>query len=186
MRFAKMIVAVTLLTVAVPAFAHPGHDHPGLAGGLLHPLTGADHLLAMVAIGLFAAMRGGRATWAWPLGFVTAAALGFAAARFGFVAPLVEPAVLASVFVLGLLVVAAAPVSLGAGVALVALFGFAHGQAHAGEAGATAISAFAAGFLITSAALHVAGLGLYRVTGKAWTRLAGAATVAGGLALAFA
>lgn len=186
MRLARIIAAATLLTAAAPALAHPGHDSPGLAGGLMHPLTGMDHLLAMVAIGLFAAMRGGRATWAWPLTFVAAAALGFVAGRYGLVVPLAEPMVLASVLTLGLLVAAAVPVNLGAGLALVALFGIAHGQAHASEAGSAAISAFAAGFLITSAALHVAGLGLYRVTGKAWGRLAGAATVAGGLALAFA
>ena len=75
MRLARLTAAAALLTIAAPAFAHPGHDGPGLAGGLLHPLTGMDHLLAMVTIGLFAAMRGGRATWAWPLGFVVAAAL---------------------------------------------------------------------------------------------------------------
>jgi urease accessory protein len=186
MRLARLIATIALLTVAAPAFAHPGHDHPGFAGGLLHPLTGADHLLAMVAIGLFAGLRGGRAIWAWPLGFVAAAGMGFLAGRFGFVAPMVEPAVLASVFVLGLLVTMAARVNLGAGMALVALFGFCHGQAHAGEAGSQAIVGFAAGFLITSAALHIAGLGLSRFTGKVWTRIAGAATMVGGLALAFA
>jgi len=186
MRLARMTAAAVLLTVAAPAFAHPGHDGSGLAGGLMHPLTGMDHLLAMVAIGLFAAMRGGRALWALPLTFVAAAALGFAAGRIGLVFPLAEPMVLASVLTLGLLVAAAVPVRLGAGMALVALFGAAHGQAHAAEAGTHAITAFAAGFLLTSAALHVAGLGLYRATGKAWARLAGAATVAGGVALAFA
>ena len=186
MRVARMIAAATLLTVAAPALAHPGHDGTGLAGGLMHPLTGMDHLLAMVAIGLFAAMRGGRALWAWPVAFVGAAGLGFVAGRYGLVLPLAEPMVLASVLTLGLLVAAAVPVNLGAGVALVALFGAFHGQAHAGEAGAQAVSAFAAGFLITSAGLHLAGLGLYRVAGSAWSRLAGAATVAGGLALAFA
>ena len=186
MRLAKITAALTLLTVATPALTHPGHDGQGLAGGLLHPRTGMDHLLAMVAIGLFAGMRGGRATWAWPAGFVGAAALGFLAGRIGLVLPLVEPVVLASVFVLGLLVTAAAPVGLSTGLALVGLFGFCHGQAHAGEAGTSAALGFAAGFLITSTALHLAGLGLSRVTGKAWTRIAGAATMTGGLVLAFA
>jgi urease accessory protein len=186
MRLTKMIVAVALLTVAAPAVAHPGHDGAGLAGGLVHPLTGMDHLLAMIAIGLFAGMRGGAARWAWPLGFVGAAGLGFVAARFGLVVPLVEPTILASVLTLGLLVATAVPLNFVAGLALVALFGLAHGQAHAGEAGAGAVSGFAAGFLITSALLHVAGLSLARFTGARWTRLAGAATVAGGVALALA
>jgi urease accessory protein len=186
MRLARMIAAATMLTVAAPAFAHSGHDGIGLAGGLTHPLTGMDHLLAMVAIGIFAGVRGGRALWAWPLSFVAAAALGFAAGRYGVVTPLAEPIVLASVLALGLLVTAAVPMNLGAGIALVTLFGAVHGQAHASEAGSQAITAFAAGFLIASAALHVAGLGLYRLAGPTWSRLAGAATVAGGLALAFA
>lgn len=186
MRLARMTLAVVLLTLAAPALAHPGHNGAGLAGGLMHPLNGTDHLLTMIAIGLFAGMRGGRARWAWPLTFVIAAGFGFAAGRYGLVAPMVEPGVLASVLVLGLLVMTAVPVNLGAGIALVALFGAFHGQAHAGEAGAQAVTAFAGGFLITSAALHVAGLGLCRVAGGAWNRLAGAATVAGGLALAFA
>jgi urease accessory protein len=186
MRLVKLIATATLLTVAAPALAHPGHAGHGLAGGLIHPLTGPDHLLAMVAIGLLAGVRRGRARWAWPLAFVAAAAIGFAAGRFGLVVPMVEPAVLASVFVLGLLVALAAPVNLGAGMAIVALSGFCHGQAHAGGAGSSAIFGFAAGFLLTSAALHLAGLGLSRVTGKAWTRIAGAATMAGGVMLALA
>jgi urease accessory protein len=181
-----MIAAATMLTVAAPAFAHPGHDGTGLAGGLMHPLTGMDHLLAMVAIGVFASMRGGRALWAWPFAFVVAAGLGFAAGRYGALMPLAEPMVLASVLALGLLVTAAVPVNIGAGIALVALFGAFHGQAHASEAGSQAITAFAAGFLVTSAALHVAGLALHRVAGSTWSRVAGAATVASGLVLAFA
>ena len=97
-----------------------------------------------------------------------------------------EPMVLASVLVLGLIVAASRPVDFGAGAGLVALFGVFHGLAHAGEAGSQSIAAFAAGFLIASAALHVAGLGLYRVAGRTWGRLAGAATALGGLALALA
>ncbi|MDB5669084.1 MAG: HupE-UreJ family metal transporter [Alphaproteobacteria bacterium] len=181
MRPARMIAAAALLSIAGPALAHPGHE-VGLGGGLMHPLTGPDHLLAMIAVGLFAGMRGGRATWAWPLAFLVSAALGFLAGPGAL--PLAEPMVLASVLALGLLVATAAPVGLGAGIALVALFGLFHGQAHAAEAGTQAIGAFAVGFLVTSAALHAAGLGLQRVAGPAWGRLAGAATLVGGLALA--
>jgi urease accessory protein len=182
MHPARTIASATaLLTFAGPALAHPGHE-PGLAAGLMHPLTGADHLLAMIAVGLFAGLRGGRARWAWPLAFVSAAAVGFFAGPGAL--PLAEPMVLASVLALGLLVAAAAPVGLGAGIALVALFGIFHGQAHAAEAGTQAAASFAIGFLVTSAALHAAGLGLQRVAGQAWGRLAGAATLIGGLALA--
>lgn len=185
MRSAKFLAFASLL-IASPAFAHDGHGGHGFAGGLAHPFTGTDHMLAMIAVGLFAALRGGRAIWAWPLMFVGAAALGFAGARYGVTLPLVEPVILASVLVLGLLVAAAVPVALVPGIALVALFGVAHGQAHAFEAGSQSIAAFAAGFLLASAALHVAGLSLYRILGQIPGRIAGAATVAGGLALAFA
>lgn len=185
MRAARMIAPLMLLTLASPAFAHDGHGG-GLAQGLAHPFTGADHLLAMIAVGLVAAMRGGRAAWALPLSFVAAAGLGFGAGRFGLTLPMVEPVILASVLLLGLLVMAAVPVNLVAGVALVAAFGVFHGQAHAAEAGSQAIAGFAAGFLMASAGLHAAGLALHHLTGTRWSRAAGAATVAGGLALAFA
>jgi urease accessory protein len=138
----------------------------------------------MIAVGLFAGMNGGRAVWAWPFAFLASAAVGFFAGPGAL--PLAEPMVLASVLLLGLLVAAAAPVGLGAGIALVALFGLFHGQAHAAEAGTQALTAFAAGFLIASLALHAAGLGLQRFAGKNWGRLAGAATMLGGLAVAMA
>ena len=185
MRLARMTAAALLLILAAPAMANDGHGG-GLAAGLAHPFSGTDHMLAMIAVGLFAALRGGRAVWAWPATFVGAAAVGFLAARTGVALPLVEPMVLASVLVLGLLVAAAAPVAMVPGVALVALFGLFHGQAHAFEAGSQSIAAFAAGFLLASAGLHAAGFGLYRILGQVPGRVVGAATVAGGLALAFA
>jgi len=183
---ARLIAAALLMITAGAALAHDGHHDGGLAAGLAHPFGGADHLLAMIAVGLAAAMRGGRALWAWPLAFVSAAALGFLAGRYGPALPITEPMVLASVLVLGLIVAASMPVSLAAGITLIAISGLFHGQAHAAEAGSQSIVAFAAGFLIASAALHGAGLGLYRLGGKMWGRLAGAATALGGLALALA
>jgi urease accessory protein len=185
MRSAKILALASLL-IASPALAHDGHGPGGLAAGFAHPFSGADHMLAMIAVGLFAALRGGRAVWAWPLMFVGAAALGFLAARTGVALPLAEPMILASVLVLGLLVAAAAPVAMVPGVALVALFGLFHGQAHAFEAGSQSIAAFAAGFLLASAGLHAAGFSLYRILGQVPGRVAGAATFAGGFALALA
>lgn len=185
-RSRMMFAAAVLMLIASPALAHDGDGGHGLAGGLAHPFSGADHMLAMIAVGLFAALRGGRAVWAWPLAFVGAAALGFTSARYGVALPLVEPMILASVLVLGLLISASAPMAILPGIALVTLFGVAHGQAHAFEAGVQSVTAFAAGFLVASAALHCAGLGLHRVLGKIPARAAGVATVAGGLVLAFA
>jgi len=183
---ARMLPAALLMISASAALAHDGHGGGGMAAGLAHPFTGADHLLAMIAVGLFAGMRGGRALWAWPLAFVGAAGLGFLAARYGLSLPMTEPMVLASVLVLGLVIAAAKPLDLGAGIALVATFGGFHGLVHAGEAGSQSIAAFAAGFLIASAVLHGAGIGLYLLAGGKFARLAGAATAVGGLALALA
>lgn len=185
MPVVRSVLALFLLLGASPALAHDGHGG-GLAAGLAHPFTGTDHLLAMLAVGLFAAMRGGRALWAWPLAFVGAAGIGFLAGRYGVALPLIEPVVLASVLALGLLVAAAMPVSLAAGTALIGLFGLFHGQAHAFEAGVQSAGAFALGFLAASIALHAAGLGLGSAIGRTGGRLAGAATAAGGLALVLA
>jgi urease accessory protein len=111
--------AAAVILGAGPAFAHldPG-AHGSFMAGVSHPLLGWDHVLAMVAVGLWAAMIGGRAVLAVPLAFVGAMALGFALALAGAPLPIVEPVVLASVVALGLLVAAAVrlPVAPGAGV----------------------------------------------------------------------
>src|SRR5215470_13495798 len=129
--------------------------------GLVHPLGGADHILAMVGIGLWGVIAGGRALWAWPAAFVTMVLVGFAAAVSGVQAPLVEPAIASSIVVLGLLIALAvrAPVWLGAVIA--GLFAFFHGHAHGTEAVAAVVQplAYAMGFSLSTAALHAVGLG---------------------------
>ncbi len=79
--------------------AHSGHGD-GFQAGFLHPMGGADHILAMLAVGLWAAMRGGRAILFWPVAFVSAMLGGFALAQFGFVVPKLEAMILASVIIL--------------------------------------------------------------------------------------
>ncbi|WP_273499967.1 HupE/UreJ family protein, partial [Paracoccus sphaerophysae] len=79
---------VAALTPAA-ALAHPGHGPGGIAAGLAHPLGGADHLLAMISLGLLAAQRGGRATWALPAGFVGAMLAGGALGAAGVPLPAV-------------------------------------------------------------------------------------------------
>ena len=77
-----------LTIMTLPAFAHPGHgSSDGFLSGFFHPFTGLDHLLAMVAVGVWAAMRGGAAMWVWPAAFVGAMAAGFALAVHGVVLP---------------------------------------------------------------------------------------------------
>src|SRR5690606_22382907 len=189
--FKRSLLARAISTAAtIPAFAHldPG-AHGSFAAGFTHPLFGLDHILAMVAVGLWAAMQGGRATWAVPMAFVGTMALGFAAAIAGMPLLFVEPVILASVVFLGIGVALALPVPTAAVAALVGFFAFFHGHAHGGELGEAGAWEFASGFLIATAALHAAGiaagLGLARVSGKLITRAAGAATALGGLWLAF-
>jgi urease accessory protein len=173
---------------AVPlAQAHPGHGLHSFSAGLQHPLSGYDHLLAMVAVGLWAVQLGGRARWALPLTFVSAMALGAMAGIAGFAVPDIDRWILASVFALGLLIAGAARLPLGAGLGLVALAGAFHGLAHGAEMPFSANSLpFLAGMVATTAFLHTAGVGLGLAAQKrsvTLLRLAGAGIVAGGVAL---
>lgn len=188
----RILLSLALTAAAtVPAFAHldPG-AHGSFAAGFSHPYFGIDHVLAMVAVGLWAALQGGRAVWVVPCAFVGTMAIGFAAALVGVPLPFVEPVVLASVVFLGIAVALALPVSTAAVAALVAFFALFHGHAHGGELGAAGAAEFAIGFILATATLHLAGivmgLALNRVSGSILARLAGAATALGGLWLAFA
>ena len=157
--------------------------------GLAHPISGADHILAMVAIGMWGVIAGGRALWVWPAAFVTMVLAGFLAATWGLQVPFVQPAIGASIVVLGLLIALAvrAPVWLGAVVA--GLFAFFHGHAHGTEA-ATAgagLIAFAGGFSLATTFLHAVGLGagilIARSSGEPLLRVSGGLVAVSGLAL---
>jgi urease accessory protein len=190
MKTAVRLSALPLLLLATPALAHPGHGGATLAAGLLHPFSGLDHMLAMTAVGLLAAKRGGVALVAWPAAFVVAMLGGYGLGLAAPGASLVEPGVLASVIVLGALAAAARQTPLFAGLALIAAFGACHGYAHGGEAPAGAGAAFPVGFAVSTAALHAlglgAGLGLRRLRQPALLRLLGAGVAFGGVALALA
>ncbi len=184
-----------VLASSAPAFAHLNPaEHGSLAAGLTHPLFGLDHVLAMLAVGLFGASLGGRAVWALPAAFVSAMVAGFSLSLSGMVLPFVEPVILASVVALGLVVAMAMPVSAGWGMALAGFFALFHGNAHGAEIGMAGILPYAAGFAIATAFLHASGaalgLGLQRQAGdragRVAMRAAGGATMLGGLALAFA
>jgi urease accessory protein len=184
-------LATVLVLAASPALAHPGeagHVH-GLLDGLAHPLGGWDHLLAMVAVGLWAGVVGGRALWAWPAAFVSGMLLGGALGMTGVALPGVEHLILASVVLLGLAATLAMkpPVELGA--ALIVLLGLTHGNAHGLEAPGDASGlAYALGFGLATVALHAAGLGLAvgarRLRGHWLARGLGLGVALGGVALA--
>jgi urease accessory protein len=139
---------------------------------------GLDHLLAMLAVGLWAAQLGGRWTWAVPLAFVgsmaAGGALGFAGARL----PLVEPMIAASVLALGLLVALRVRLRW-SGLALVGAFAVFHGIAHAAEIPAEASRlVYVAGFVLASVLLHATGVALGMLPRA---RLAGIPVALGGL-----
>ncbi len=190
----RLTVTLAFLALgAMPAFAHLNpEEHGSLVGGFSHPLFGTDHILAMVAVGLWAGLLGGRALWLVPVAFVGAMAAGFASALSGLPLPFAEPVMLTSVVVIGLLAATALRVPIWAGMAAVGFFAFFHGHAHGGELGAAGVLSFGIGFAVATALLHAAGigvaLGLGRVVGSSAgtlvARIAGAATAAGGLWIA--
>ena len=162
------LLAATLFTVvAGPAFAHINPaEHGSFAAGISHPLSGADHILAMIAVGLWASILGGRALIAVPLSFVGVMLLGFVAALSGLPIPYVEPVILASVIVLGLLVAAAFRASTPIAALIVGFFAFFHGYAHGGEIGSAALLSYGVGFALATALLHAAGIGIGLAAGR--------------------
>ena len=184
----RLVLAALAIFTPGLAVAHPGHAEVGAWAGLAHPFTGADHVLAMVAVGLWAALRGGRAIWAWPLAFVAALLAGYGVGRLGIGIPLVEPTILASIIVLGALIAADARAPMLAGVSLIALFGLAHGVAHGAEASASGGLAFPIGMAVSTLALHalgaVAALALRRLQRPGLVRLLGLGAATGGVLLA--
>src|ERR1017187_6346779 len=102
-RLFPLLAVFLLPTLAQAHPGIPGHTH-GFANGLAHPLTGLDHICAMVAVGLWAAQRGGRALWAVPLAFVSVMSLGRMLGMVGFPLPFVETGIATSVLILGMLI----------------------------------------------------------------------------------
>jgi urease accessory protein len=159
----KALVLFPIVLLPSLAQAHPGwpgHTH-GFANGLAHPLTGLDHILAMVAVGLWAAQRGGRALWAVPLAFVSVMALGGIFGLMGGALPFVETGIATSVLVLGVLIAASVRLPLLMSVLIVGLFALFHGYAHGAEMPATASGLdYGMGFILATVSLHLAGIGL--------------------------
>lgn len=183
------LTAAILAATVAPAFAHLNpEEHGSFMAGVSHPFFGADHILAMVAVGLWAAQIGGRALWAVPAAFVSMMAAGFLLALSGVDLPFVEPAILASVIGLGLLVGLAVRLPVAASAAIVAVFALFHGHAHGGELGEAGALAFGAGFVVATAVLHALGIGLGLAIGRFGPRIAqalGIATALAGLSLMF-
>lgn len=178
-----LVVAAALLPTA--AFAHTGHGEAvGFMAGAGHPAGGLDHVLAMVMVGLFAYQLGGRALWLVPATFVAVMAAGGALGMAGIGVPFVETGIALSVVALGAAVAFGLKAPVAAAMAMVGFFAVFHGYAHGAEAPETAGGAsYAAGFMLATALLHAAGVGLGALVGRIGEARAPLLTrAAGGLA----
>jgi urease accessory protein len=186
-----LTLAAATLAPAV-AFAHAGHgEHSGFIHGFMHPVTGLDHILAMVTVGILAYQIGGRALWAVPATFLAIMAVGGALGVAGVSFYFVEPGIAASVVVLGLIVALALKPPVALAMALVAVFAVFHGYAHGIEAPLDgSAAAFGAGFLVATALLHAFGVAFGMLVGRIAEsqgqigyRLAGSAVALSGLVI---
>jgi urease accessory protein len=144
----------------VAASAHTGiGDASGIAHGFMHPVSGMDHVLAMVSVGLFAYVLGGRALWLVPSAFVAMMAAGGALGIAGIAVPFVELGIGLSIIVIGMAAALCRKMPTAAAMALVGIFAVFHGVAHGAEMPQDASGlAYALGFMLATAFLHAAGI----------------------------
>lgn len=165
------------------AQAHPDHGS-GYLAGFTHPFTGLDHLLAMLAVGVWAAQLGGRAKWVVPVSFIACMVVAASVGMSGIAAlPMVESGVATSLLLLGLLIAFSVKVPVALSASIVGLFAIFHGYAHGAEMPLLSMPwVYATGFVLSTAALHGAGLllgqGLHKQIG--WLRAIGILLVASG------
>ncbi|RXF74289.1 HupE/UreJ family protein [Hansschlegelia zhihuaiae] len=192
LRLLRPALAAAFALLPGAAFAHVGHgDAVGFTAGFGHPIGGLDHVLAMVMVGLFAWRLGGRAVWLVPATFVLVMALGGALGVAGVEGPFVETGIALSIVALGAAVAFGVKAPVAVATALVGVFAVFHGHAHGAEMPETADgAAYAAGFLLATAALHAVGVGVGFLIGRVSeargpmiARLAGAAASLAGVAI---
>jgi urease accessory protein len=189
LALAAALGALALLAGVAPADAHIlNAAGAGWSQGFAHPFSGLDHILAMVAVGIWAAQNGRPALWLLPVAFPLAMMAGGLLALAGVPVPGVETGIAASVAVLGLMIALAARPSLPVAVALVGLFALFHGHAHGTELPAAASPAlYGLGFVLATALLHLIGLAIGYVIRQplgAWAvRVGGAAIALAGVGL---
>ena len=157
----KSLMAAALATTALAAQAHTGHGTSSLMEGLVHPF-GADHLLAMVAVGIWSVSALPRdKAWQGPATFLLALVVSAALGTLGVTLPYLEHGVSLSVVLFGLmLIVATRPVPPAIGLTLIAAASSLHGLAHGSETPETGFAGYAVGFLVTTTALHIGGVGI--------------------------
>jgi urease accessory protein len=189
-RWAARAVAAAVLFTLPPASAL-AHAQGGAAGagflsGFLHPLGGLDHVLAMLAVGMWGAQLGAPAIWMLPVAFPMVMALGGAAGILGVPLPAIEIGIGLSVLVLGSMIALAQRPPLAAAGLIVAFFAVFHGYAHGAELpGAAGAVPYSAGFVIATGLIHLTGIGIGCVIrlphGHALLRLGGSVIATAGL-----
>jgi urease accessory protein len=184
-RSCLWLTLLALCLTPTAAFAHVGvGSTSGFMHGFIHPLSGLDHQLAMIMVGVFAYQLGGRALWLVPLTFVTVMALGGFLGVMGVPIPFVETGIALSVIVLGAIVAFGVRAPLAVAMGAVGFFAIFHGHVHGTEmpldvAGAT----YGAGFMLATAVLHAVGIGIGFLIGMSSKTLGNNVyRVAGGLA----
>lgn len=187
-----LIAMSSLLLMAGAAEAHTGAGVThGFSHGFMHPIGGMDHILAMVAVGLFAAHLGGRAIWMVPMAFMSMMAAGGLLGIAGVPVPFIELGIAASVLVLGAIVALQWSPPVLIAMSIVGFFAVFHGYAHGAEMPESAGGlAYAAGFVLATGLLHALGIGLgfgterlSRLSGRRVAQLGGGAMAVVGLAM---
>lgn len=185
---AAAVAGLLVFAVVSPALAHEGTGIAGgFASGFMHPILGWDHVAAMVAVGLWGAFLGAPAIWLLPIVFPLVMALGGGLGIMGVPVPGVEAGIAASAVVLGIMVALGARPPLWVAAIVVGTFAIFHGHAHGTELPAAADAvAYAAGFVVGTGLLHLAGIALGLTTkwepGKVAVRATGGAIAVAGLA----
>ncbi len=181
------ILLLALLLWAPAAHAHVEHAQAaGFLTGLGHPVSGLDHVLAMIAVGLYGAQLGAPALWLLPVTFPIVMALGGMVGLLGVPLPGVEAGIAASAILLGLAVMSALRPPLAAAVVLVGVFGVFHGHAHGTELppGQSALL-YSMGFVVATGGLHAIGIGVGVIQRWPWgqrlLRAAGAVVAVAGV-----
>ncbi len=176
------VLCIGILILPLSANAHTGLGaHNGWAHGFFHPLSGVDHILAMVAVGIWATQMGGRAVWLMPLVFVMVMVLGGMLGMIALPFIFVEHGIALSLLVTGGMIAATVRLPLIASIVLISLFALCHGYAHGNEMlPGLSIASYAAGFAAATALLHLCGVGLAFGVNKFgrmyWLRLSGLVT----------
>ncbi|NBJ11650.1 HupE/UreJ family protein [Microvirga arsenatis] len=162
MRLKHSFLVASMIVTAMPALAHTGiHPASGLGDGFAHPFGGLDHTLAMVAVGLFAAVLGGQALWAVPTTFASVMLVGGIMGFMGIHIPAVEAGIALSVVIFGAVLAAKIRCRISVAMMLTGMFAVFHGYAHGAEMPMEAAAApYCLGFFSATILLHGAGLAI--------------------------